>query len=251
MKTKFFASMFLLALFCSCSGGQVSIDDPSLNQSQLEQKIYDTTPDGEQVLRVVPNINSRDELIRYREFKRAEAAKILSITEDASAEKPYYPAVITLAKPLTIAQFNELISNYNPSVKKAMMTAGPIKTTHLEKAEIVKDVDKIIPSVIKFNSTTGRGQLHYETMADEEQLARLEEGLAAKEKELNSIENYQLVAGIRSFVGGVHRDNVIGLFDDSRIFLADIGPADLYEGNVTHALWDDVSDQAERYLSHQ
>jgi hypothetical protein len=252
MKWKLFASIAILFFLCSCRTGMViTVDGPDWDTSRLEERSYDTAPDGEKVVRVAPKINSRDELLMYRELKKAEAAEILGMTEEASAENPYYPAVITLAKPLTIAEFNELISNYDPSIKKAMTAAGLPKATHLEKAEIVKDVDKIIASVIKFNSTTGKGQLHYETLADEQQLKQLESELAKQESEQNSIEDYELVKGITSFGGGVHRTDVMNLYDDPRVFIADIGPIDLYEGSVQFARWDDVSELVERYLNHQ
>ncbi len=254
MNLKSLISIGLMSLLCACSTGMIkdiSLDEPSTNMGHLEERKYDITPDGEQALRVVPHIRSRDELLRYRESKMAEAAEILAMTEEASAEKPYYPAVITLKRPLSIDEFNKLLSNYNPSVQKALSAPGFSKAAHLSKAELTKGEDKIIASVIRFNSTTGKGQLHYETMADGEQLSRLEQGLAAKEKELNSIADYELVKGITNFVGGIHRDEVIKMFDDPRVFLADIGPIDLYQGEVQYAYWDDVSELVQKYLSHE
>jgi hypothetical protein len=240
-------------VFCACCSTQMTVTRngaPNWSVNQLEVREQETTPEGEDVLRVGPNVESRDELMMYRELKIAEAAEILAITEEASKERPYYPAIITLAQPLTLAQFNELVAHYNPSIQKSLSAMGSSKSAQLGKAELVKGVDKLVVNAVRFNSTNGKGQLSYDTMADGEQLASLEEGLAAKEQELNQIEDYQLVAGITSLVGGVHRDDVLSLHDDSRVFLADIGPIDLYEGSVDYALWDDVSDLVAKYLNH-
>jgi len=242
------ALMALVFLACSCRTGIEIPGAPSPDVSQLEERVYDTAPDGERILVVKPAIDSRDDLLRYREMKVAEVAEILEITEEASADKPYYPAVITFARPISIAEFNDLISDHNPSVKALVSKAGFSKSQNLAKAELVKGVDKIVADVVRFDSTVGHGQLFYETMTDGAQLGRLEAGIAEREARLNGRDDFKLIEGIRNFRGGVHRDAVMRLFDDSRVFLADLGPIDIYDEAVTYAYWDDVSDLVERYL---
>ncbi|MFA4874002.1 MAG: hypothetical protein WC956_03565 [bacterium] len=254
MTMKTMAAISILSILCACSTGlemTATVDPlPSVDFGQLEQRTTVTSPEGGDLLIIKPNINSRDELMQYRELKKAQALQILQKTWGASGERPYYPAIITMARPITIAELNDLISSYNPSVKSSLTKSGRSSIARLEKAEFVAGVDKLVINNIRFNSTTGKGQLSYETMSDERQLADLEQGLAAKESELNGIEQYQLVEGITSVFGGVHRENVISLFDDPRIFLADIGPAEIYDGKIADARWDDVSALVSKYLSN-
>ncbi len=245
-----FTIMIFFLLACSCRTGVEIPGAPSPDVSQLEERVYDMAPDGEQALIVRPNINSRDDLLRYREMKIAEVAEILDLTEDASGERPYLPVVITMARPVTIAELNDIISRYDPSVEKAIGSAGFERSACLGKAVLAKGVDGLLPAAIRFNSTTGRGQLHYETMANVDELSEIEEALAAREEEMNGISDFELVKGITSVIGGIHRDDALSVYDDPRVFLADLGPLDLYRGEVVHAFWDDVSDFVERYLNH-
>ncbi len=249
MFKRYFTLIALLFLACSCSTGVEIPGAPNLDVSQLEERIYDVAPDGEEALRVVPDIDSIDELMAYRELKRAEAQEILTLTEEeARGRRPYFPVVVTMARSLSISEFNEMVSKYNPSASKSLKSPGFDRSAYLAKAYPVNGDDRILPRSIRFNSSTGRGQLHYETMADGEQLSRLQETIAEKEKALNGIDDFSLVDGITSFVGGVHRENVISLYDDARVFIADIGPIELYRGDVTYAFWDDVSDSVQKYL---
>jgi hypothetical protein len=239
----------LLLLVCSCRTGVDIPGAPDLDISQLEERVRDVAPDGEEALRVVPAIDSIDELMAYRELKRAEAREILALTEEeAEGRMPYFPVVVTMARSLSISEFNEMVSKYNPSASKSLKSPGFDSSAYLAKAHPVDGDDRVLPRSIRFNSSTGKGQLHHETMADGEQLSHLQETIAEKEKVLNGIGDFSLVDGITSFVGGVHRENVISLYDDARVFIADIGPIELYRGDVTYAFWDDVSDSVQKYL---
>ena len=247
--------LFVLVMFSGCGLGKAVMNDSDLDISgedsgKLENRSYGTAPGGETILFVEPNVNSRDELAAYREFKIAEAAQILELTKAQGEDRPYYPAFITFAKPLSIAELNELITRYDPSVQKALAAHGASKSANLLKANLVKGEDALLIHSVRFNSTVGGGQLAYETMADSEGLSKLEEGIASQERELNGLSDYQLIAGITSIAGGVHRDSVLTINDDPQVFLADIGPQDLYEGKVAYARWDDVSELVEKYLSH-
>jgi hypothetical protein len=222
---------------------------PGLDVSPLENRTYQRTPEGEEVVRIVPQIRSRDDLEAYRELKREEAAEILVLTEEASWERPYYPVIVTLAQPITITELNDMLSHYDPSISTSLGRGKASKNARLIKAALVKNEDKLIVNTVRFHSTTGKGQLSYETMSDAEQLVALEQQLAAKEEELNGITEYQLVSGIVSLLGGIHRDDVMTLNDDPRVFLADIGPIDLYQGDVAYAHWDDLSDEVARYFN--
>jgi len=249
MLKRSFMLLALLFFACSCTTGVEIPWGPNADVSQLEERIYDKTPDGEDALVVRPNIASRDDLLRYRDMKILEAQEILELTEERGGERPYFPVVITLAQPIPISELNDMLSGYDPSMEKSIAALGPSKSVQLGKAQFEKGVDRILPNIIRFNSTTGRGQLSYDSMSDGKQMARMEDELAKLEREQNGIEGFELVAGVRSVMGGVHRDGLMALYDDSRVFLADIGPIELYRGDVVTAYWDDVSDLVSTYLS--
>ncbi len=248
MAKKWYMGLLLVALLPAC-GTSMRVFESNPNVSFLEDRTYQRTPDGVEVVRITPAIRSRDDLEAYRELKVAEAAEILVLTEEASRERPYYPVIVTLAQPITIAELNDMISHYDPSISTSLTGVKASPSTHLAKAELVKGVDTLVVSTVRFHSTTGAGQLSYETMSDPGQLAGLEQGMAANEEELNGITEYELVTGIVSLLGGVHRDEVMRLNDDPRVFLADIGPIDMYRGDVAYAYWDDLSEEVARYFN--
>lgn len=238
----------ILVLACSCRAGIEIPGKPSPDLSQLEERIYDTAPDGRAAVRVLPAIGSLDQLMEYRDLKRDEAARILAITAELGEERPYLPAVVTMSRPVTISEFNIMLARHNASARKAFSEPGSNSESSILKAEFIKGEDVVLPRSIRFLTTTGRGQLSYETMADVEQMARLGAELSGREEELNGISGFDLVEGITSFVGGVHREWLLRLFDDPGVFLPDVGPMELYEGAVAYAFWDDLSDEVERYL---
>lgn len=238
----------VIALACSCRAGVEISGSPNPDMSQFEERVYDTAPDGQAAVRVLPAIGSLDELMEYRDLKREEAARILAMTAEMGEEKPYLPAVVTMSRPVTISEFNTMLMRHNASVQKTFSAPGSNSESSILKAEFIKGEDVVLPRSIRFLTTTGRGQLSYETMADGEQMARLGAELSGREEELNGISGFNLVEGITSFVGGVHRDWLLRLFDDPGVFLPDVGPIELYEGGVAYAFWDDLSDEVERYL---
>lgn len=247
------AVLSLLTLLTGCSTGvelgvSGALSGPSTDLARLEQRTVETTPDGVGIMVVRPTIASRDDLLRYRELKVAEAAEILAVTGERATKTPYYPVIVTLAQPITLAELNDLISQYDPSLQKKVSAAGPSLSKYLAKAELVKDSDQLLPHAVRFLSSTGRGQLSYETMTNAEELAALEAGLAAQEEQENGIADFQLVAGVTVVLGGVHRDGLMPLNNDPRVFLADVGPRELYTGEVQDAIWDDVSNLVATYL---
>jgi len=197
------------------------------------------------LVKVEPNIRSTDDLKAYREQKIAEIEKILDETQEESVDKPYYPVVITMNRPVSLVEMRQMLGKYNPSMASVLRSGDTIN--YLPKADLIKNEDALIINSVKFVSTEGGGQLSYDTLTKENEMSKLEKQIATKEKELNGVDDYQLVRGVTSVVGGIHRDNVLPMQDDPRVFLADIGPADMYEGRVSVALWDDVYEEVEKY----
>lgn len=243
-------SLFILGLSCfACSGQQIDFKPPAASTLSLEENVYEVTPEGGMVMSVRPNIESLDELLQYREFKLHEITEILDITEDASAESPYYPVVVTFQKPVTLSELNQILTGYNPSFQKAakFSTAGD---KSLLKADAERGTDGLIINAVRFNTTTGHGQLSYDSISDLEGLSQLETKLAEKELDLNGIDNFELVKNVTSIIGGVHRQSVMPLNNDPHVYLADIGPAELYKGEVVYAFWDDLTQFVNKYLNN-
>ena len=254
MIVRIFALLFFITMAsCGGRGGLSSGAGPSPDIAQgpaeLEQLIYDTTNTGEQRLRVEPNIQSPDDLLRYRELKIAQAAEILEMTKEQSEDRPYYPVVITMRRPVSLPQLNRLIRNYNPTTSQEVTKLLERNIKALPKTEIVKDVDMLVIDLVKFVSTSGGGQLSPETLSDPVGLARLEAKLAVREMEHNGVFNYQLIRGVTSISGGIHREHLMRLEGEPTVFLADIGPKELYEGEVTAALWGDIYDEVDQYAN--
>lgn len=228
------------------AGSSLAINgEGSAGAALYEERMYETGPQGEEVVRIVPRINSYDDLIAYREMKHDEAKRILNSTRDRSGDRPYYPVVITMKKPVPLQTFRAMLGEYNPSVAKALTEEGSIK--YLPKGALVVDKDTLLADFIKFNSTVGHGRLAYETLTSDGEILKLERQIAAKQRELNGVGDYQLVKGVISVTGGIHRDTVVKMQGDPRVFLADIGPPELYEDTVQGALWEDIYALVEQY----
>ncbi|MFH1652464.1 MAG: hypothetical protein ABIE74_00245 [Pseudomonadota bacterium] len=240
-----------LTVLISCGGNSSDVEsstDPSVvtENSELETLTYWTDPNtGDTVLGVQPNINSKGELLAYREQKIEEAEQILALTRNKSVEKPYYPVVITMNKPISLAEVRQMLGRYNPSVAKVLKSVGSIN--YLPKAELVKNEDALIIGSVKFVSTEGGGQLSYDTLTREKEMSKLEKQIAFKEKELNGVENYRVVKGITSVTGGIHRDSIMSIQEDANVFLADIGPIDMYKTKPETVLWNDIYRDVEKY----
>lgn len=238
--------LLALLLFSACGtsvpvgDGQMSNDIAVTGPAELEQLIYETGDTGDQRLIVRTNIGSREDLLKYRDMKVTQAARILEETRDRSQERPYYPVVVTMRRPVSLPELNRLIGRYNPTTAKAATKLLEKNVKALPKVELVKDVDMFIVDQVKFVSTTGGGQFSYETLSDPAGLARLEAKLAAREMKYNNVDNYQLIKGVTSIRGGIHRDRLMGMEEEPDVFLADIGPKELYDGTVPVALWEDV-----------
>lgn len=239
--------IFCLAfILCACGDDSTTegLPDESVSENPPNTELEILNYNDQGVLRVQPNIHSKDDLIAYREQKLTEIEGILKATEEASIEKPYYPVVITMQRPVSLADMRKMLSEHNPTMAKVLRSTA---VKYLPKAELVKDEDTLLISSVKFVSTAGEGQLSYETLTQEKEISKLEKQIADREKELNGVEDYQLIKGVTSVVGGIHRDSVMPIQDDPRVFLADIGPADMYEGQAEMTLWDDVYKEVEQY----
>lgn len=226
------------------AGLDAGLNEPAPS-GDLEIITYEEGADGETIARVETNINSKEDLQAYREQKLAETEDILDATEEDSAEQAYYPAVITMKRPVSLAEMRSMLSAYDPTVADLLKKSGPIK--FLPKAELIKNQDALVIDSVKFISTTGQGQLSYETLTQEKELSKLERQIATKEKELNGVEDFQLVKGVTSVRGGIHRDTIMQMQDDSRVFLADIGPAKMYEERPDVVVWEDIYEEVEIY----
>jgi hypothetical protein len=249
MSGRIFA-LFLLVFIFGC-GAPISAPSPNVVQippGEIEQLQYETMENGEQRLRVRPNIQSYDDLLAYREMKIQEAKEILDATKDQSAETPYYPVVVTMRRPVTLSELNNLIRDYNPTTKGEVSVLLNRNVKALPKADLVKNVDFLLIDQVKFVSSTGNGQLSYETLSDPVSLANLESKLAARDMKYNGTSSYELIKGITSVTGGIHREQLLNLENEPAVFLADIGPMDLYEGKAAAALWGDVYAEVERYI---
>jgi hypothetical protein len=240
-----FLWLCILATFlaaCDGAGHLTSYEPPSPNvvpqhTGDLETLTYETTGSGEVWAKVIPNIYSKEDLLAYRDMKIAEAAEILELTKDETEEKPYYQAVITMRRPLPLPQFMELIQGYNSSTAKS----GGL-------TDLVPGEDKLIVNVVRFVSTSGGGQLSAESLSNAEELAELESKVSNYERQFNGVNDYQLIKGVTSILGGIHRDRVMRIQDEPDVFLADIGPAGLYQGTADRASWDNLYPQVEEYL---
>ncbi len=248
--------VFLLFVLCSCKSGSgiwgKSMPDVSTQPGMpLEELIYETMDNGEQRLRVKPNIFSREDLLAYRELKISQAREILDATRDQSQKSPYYPVVVTMKRPISFSELNRLIKKYNPTTSKEVAILLEKNVKALPKVELIKDVDTLVVQQLRFVSTVGGGQLSYESLSDPVGLARLEAKIAAKEAQYNGVTNYELVRGVISIKGGVHRDHLMNLEDEPEVFLADIGPKEIYDGTVNVALWEDIYEDVELYMNPQ
>ena len=72
MIARIISCMAVLLIACSCSTGVSVTVAPTPDIGQLEERVYETAPDGEESLLVKPDIRSRDDLLQYREMKRLE-----------------------------------------------------------------------------------------------------------------------------------------------------------------------------------
>jgi hypothetical protein len=246
--------VLIIFILSSCGTGANSQFDvsPSIGSDPLqglEQRTYQTTDSGQQAVLLKPVIQSPDDLTAYRNLKIAEAQAILDATKEQSKDKPYYPVVITMWRPVSLTELNQLIRSYNPSTSPEVTKLLYQHVKALPKTEIVKDVDKLVIDQVKFVSTTGSGQLSYETLTDQVALAELEAKLSAKEMELNAVTDFQLIAGITSIKGGIHRDQLMQLENEPQVYLADIGPKELYDGSVVGAKWNDVYKEVNQYTT--
>lgn len=248
---------FLVLVICAC-GGHPSVDFPEAispdetadqdpSPTDLETVTRQEGENGGTVIFVQPNIHSKEDLMAYREQKIAEIEGILEATAEQSIETPYYPAVITMKRPVSLANLRKMLARYNPTVAAALQLATE-PVLYLPKVQLVESQDALVIQSAKFVSTQGGGQFSSETLSDEKQLSKLEKQIAQKEKELNGIEDYRLIKGVTSIRGGIHRDSVLSLQEDPNVFLADIGPAEMYEDPMNLAVWADLSYQAEKYL---
>lgn len=244
-------ALLVLAAFSSCGGpgssplgSPVGITEPG---GRIEELVHQVSETGGERLLVKPNIDSPEALESYRQIKINEAAEILEATKEASKEAPYYPVVITMNRPIPLSELNSLIRNYNPTTAKEVTILLEKKVKALPKTELVEGRDMLFIEQVKFVSTTGNGKLSYETLSDAAQVAGLEAKLAAKELRYNGVANYELVRGVTSVRGGIHRDSLMRLENEPQVFLADIGPKEFYDRSVATALWNDVYEYVEKY----
>ena len=249
--------VLIIFILSSCgTGAKPSFEDPNIDKPsadvspiippELEVKTSDKTPNDETWERVKPDIRSKKDLITYRDLKNAEAKYILETTADQSNDTPYYPVVITMNKPITLPQLLSLIGRYNPSLSKSVQAKAITTMQYLPKVETVAGEDRLIINVVKFESSNGRGQLTAETLSKPDELEALRSQIA--ERELNDAADFELIKGVTSIMGGVHRDSFFAVQEDTDVFLADIGPKELYTGEVDRASWNDVYDEVSRYL---
>lgn len=252
-----FLCLCIMATFLAACGGGGGVpfanpdidvpDAPAPPTDELETTTLEEVGGDEVWARVIPNINSKEDLIAYRAMKIAEIEDILDLTEDQMANKSYYQTVITMKKPIPLAQFLNILRSYNPTMDKILKS---VKTpNYIPKAETVKDEDMLIVNVVRFRATSGGGQLGADTLSNPEELAKLEMELGKRIKKHTGKDNFQLVQGVTSIMGGIHRDKVLEIQDAPDVFLADIGPIELYEGTADRASWNDIYTQVEEYLN--
>ena len=246
-------AVVFLAVFVAACGGEGSNasesasplpDEPgsdNLPNTELELVVYDDRG----VLHAIPVIGSQEDLEAFRAYKLTQIEHILAETRSESADKPYYPVIITMNRPVSLAEMRQMLSQYNPTVAKFLTTNPLVK--YLPKVELVKNEDRLLISTLKFVSTQGGGQMSYDTLTNDEEISRLEEQIAIKEKELNGVDGYQLFKGITSVYGGIHRDSILPIQQHPYVFLADIGPVEMYEQRPESVLWDDVYEEVEKY----
>lgn len=155
-------------------------------------------------------IDSLESLKNYKAQKEKDTADIL-----ASSEYENYPAIITFTKKISASSLKELKDRHNLDI-----------------------------IMVRYSSTVGGGEIPYQMIEDENALKIWEDKIAADQKRDNNINDFKLIDGFTAMRVSVKKDEVSQLQKEENVFLVDLGPKELYNGDASAAKskpWRDVA----------